>query len=97
MRAMQVIEHNTPLVLQALEMPQPAQGEVLVRVVTCGLNFGDTLLVKGSYQEKPTLPFTPGMELAGVIEAVGAGVGIYGLGNVLPPIAVLAALLNTQR
>lgn len=74
MKAMQVIEYNTPLALQTLEVPTPAQGEVVVRVATCGLNFGDTLLVKGSYQEKPTLPFTPGMELAGVIEVVGAGV-----------------------
>jgi NADPH2:quinone reductase len=74
MKTMQVIEYNTPLVLQVLEKPKPAQGEVVVRVATCGLNFGDTLLVKGSYQEKPTLPFTPGMELAGVIEAVGVGV-----------------------
>jgi NADPH2:quinone reductase len=74
MQAMQVTQYNTPLVLRELAMPQPAEGEVVVKVATCGLNFGDTLLVKGSYQEKPQLPFTPGMELAGVVTAVGGGV-----------------------
>ncbi len=74
MKAMQVTQYNTPLVLQKLDMPQAARGEVVVQVATCGLNFGDTLLVKGSYQEKPQLPFTPGMELAGTITAVGDGV-----------------------
>jgi NADPH2:quinone reductase len=74
MQAMQVTQYNTPLVLRELAMPQPAEGEVVVKVATCGLNFGDTLLVKGSYQEKPQLPFTPGMELAGVVSAVGGGV-----------------------
>ncbi|KEJ88733.1 NADPH:quinone oxidoreductase family protein [Sulfitobacter donghicola] len=74
MRAMQVTEHNSPLALQTLDTPMPAAGEVQVQVATCGLNFGDTLLVKGSYQEKPALPFTPGMELAGTITAVGEGV-----------------------
>ena len=74
MQAMQVTEYNTPLVMCQMDVPQPAAGEVVVRVVTCGLNFGDTLLVKGSYQEKPQLPFTPGMELAGEVTAIGTGV-----------------------
>jgi len=74
MQAMQLIQHNTPLALQSLDIPVPAAGEVLVRVVTCGLNFGDTLLVKGSYQEKPDLPATLGMELAGEVVALGQGV-----------------------
>lgn len=74
MRAMQITEYNTRLAMTELAMPSPASGEVVVKVATCGLNFGDTLLIKGSYQEKPPLPFTPGMELAGVITQVGEGV-----------------------
>lgn len=74
MRAMQVTDYNTPLEMTELDMPTPGAGEVVIQVATCGLNFGDTLLIKGSYQEKPPLPFTPGMELAGVITEVGEGV-----------------------
>jgi NADPH2:quinone reductase len=73
MRAMQVTALNEPLKMRKIAKPVPGAGEVLVRVETCGMNFGDTLLIKGRYQEKPTLPFTIGMELAGVVEALGAG------------------------
>jgi NADPH2:quinone reductase len=55
-------------------MPKPSGDEVLVRTQTCGLNFGDLLVVKGTYQEKPTLPATIGMELCGVVEDVGPNV-----------------------
>jgi NADPH2:quinone reductase len=48
----------------------PADG-LLVRVHAAGVNFPDVLLVRGQYQEKPALPFAPGLELAGVVEAVG--------------------------
>lgn len=74
MRAMQVTAYDTPMILKDLEIPVPSAGEVLVRIDTCGLNFGDTLMIKGSYQEKPQLPFTIGMELAGTIAGLGAGV-----------------------
>ena len=74
MRAMQVTAYDEPLTLKELEMPMPGQGEVLIQVDTCGLNFGDLLIIKGTYQEKPPLPFTLGMEMAGTITALGAGV-----------------------
>ena len=74
MRAMQVTALNQPLVLQEVETPTPGDGEVLVQIDTCGLNFGDLLIIKGTYQEKPALPFTLGMELAGTVVGVGAGV-----------------------
>jgi len=54
--------------------PQPGPGEVLVRICACGLNFADLLMQKGTYQDMPALPFTLGMEVAGVVEALGAGV-----------------------
>lgn len=74
MRAMQVTAYDSPLSLRKLDIPQPKEGQVVIRVATCGLNFGDTLAIKGTYQEKPSLPFTPGMEMAGTVHAVGAGV-----------------------
>jgi len=46
---------------------------VLIRVAACGVNFADTLMVKGQYQEKPALPFAPGMEVAGTVAALGPG------------------------
>ncbi|MEM6304132.1 MAG: NADPH:quinone oxidoreductase family protein [Pseudomonadota bacterium] len=74
MRAMQLTTLNEPLSLQEVETPVPAAGEVLVEVETCGLNFADLLIIKGTYQEKPTLPYTLGMELAGTVREVGESV-----------------------
>ena len=74
MRAMQVTAYDEPLSMQELDMPAPAAGQVLVEIDTCGLNFGDLLIIKGTYQEKPPLPFTLGMELAGTVVEAGAGV-----------------------
>ena len=71
MRAMQVTELGQPLSLQDIPKPEPAAGQVLVKVHTCGLNFGDLLIIKGTYQERPAVPFTLGMELCGTVEAVG--------------------------
>jgi NADPH2:quinone reductase len=55
-------------------MPVPGPGEVVVAVASCGLNFADLLMTEGSYQEKPPLPVTLGMEIAGRVHAVGPGV-----------------------
>jgi NADPH2:quinone reductase len=52
----------------------PGKGEVKIAVHAAGLNFADTLMIEGKYQEKPPLPFSPGMECAGVIAEVGEGV-----------------------
>jgi NADPH:quinone reductase len=57
-----------------LPTPQPAAGQVLVRVEAASLNFPDLLIVQNKYQMKPPLPFVPGSELAGVIESLGEGV-----------------------
>jgi NADPH2:quinone reductase len=51
--------------------PRPGSGEVLVRVMACGINFFDGLMVEGKYQTRPERPFTPGSEVAGVVEAIG--------------------------
>ena len=81
MRAMQVTELGQPLQLREVDTPAPGAGDVLVRIQTCGLNFGDTLIVKGTYQEKPQLPATIGMEMCGTIEAVGDGVTHLAVGQ----------------
>ena len=58
----------------ALPTPEPQAGEVRIRIEAASLNFPDLLIVQNKYQMKPSLPFVPGSEYAGVIEAVGKGV-----------------------
>ena len=62
--------------LQWKEMPtpQPGKGEVLIEIKAASLNFPDLLIVQNKYQMKPALPFVPGSEYAGVVQAVGYGV-----------------------
>lgn len=54
--------------------PQAAAGEAVVRIKAAALNFFDTLIIAGKYQQKPPFPFSPVAEFAGVVESVGAGV-----------------------
>jgi NADPH2:quinone reductase len=57
-----------------LPEPEPGPSEVLIAVKAAGVNFADTLLVAGTYQEKPALPFSPGLEVAGEVVRCGPGV-----------------------
>jgi NADPH2:quinone reductase len=75
------------LELAEVPTPQPGPGEVRVRVRAAGLNFADSLVIQGKYQDKPPLPFVPGMEIAGRIEACGPGVAGFAPGD-----RVMAAL-----
>jgi NADPH2:quinone reductase len=52
----------------------PEQDQVLIEVAACGLNFADSLIIAGKYQERPLPPFVPGFEVAGRVKAVGAQV-----------------------
>jgi NADPH2:quinone reductase len=61
--------------------PVPGPGEVTIRVHAASLNFYDTLMLRGKYQFKPELPFSPGGEVAGVIEAAGEGVTGFSAGQ----------------
>ncbi len=76
MRAVVCRELSGPQSLSVEELPdpQPGPGEVAIAVAAAGVNFADTLMVAGKYQEKPELPFTPGLELAGTVTALGEGV-----------------------
>lgn len=60
--------------VEELPDPVPGPGEVRVRVKAAALNFLDTLITRGKYQFKPELPFSPGAEMAGVVEMLGPGV-----------------------
>lgn len=64
-----------------IEQPQPADGEVLVKVNVAGLNFPDILIISGKYQFKPPLPFSPGFEIAGTVEKIGSGVSRFSQGQ----------------
>jgi NADPH2:quinone reductase len=68
MRAIQMSEYGGPEVLRLVELPipEPAQGEVLVKVARAGLNFADTHQRTNTYLAKSTLPIVPGSEVAGV-------------------------------
>ena len=57
-----------------LPTPAPKAGEVLIEIKAASLNFPDLLIVQNKYQMKPALPFVPGSEYAGVVQAVGEGV-----------------------
>lgn len=81
MRAMQVTQHQNPLELCDIPRPNPCPKQVLVRIAACALNFGDLLLLKGTYQEKPPLPFTLGMEISGTVEEVGSEVSSLQVGQ----------------
>ena len=74
MKAMQLTDYDQPLVLRDVPTPTPEAGQVTVKIHTCGLNFGDLLIIKGTYQERPQLPFTLGMEICGTVTELGAGV-----------------------
>jgi NADPH2:quinone reductase len=76
MKAILVHEFGGPEVLKYEETPtpKPAAGQVLVRIHAAGVNPYDTYMRAGTYAIKPPLPYTPGSDGAGVIEAVGSGV-----------------------
>ncbi|HEY2663839.1 MAG TPA: zinc-binding dehydrogenase, partial [Candidatus Binataceae bacterium] len=76
MKAIQFDRLGGPEVLRATEIPRPELrgGTIVVRNRIIALNFGDTFFIRGTYLVKPVLPDTPGMEAAGVIEAVAPDV-----------------------
>ena len=76
MRAVQCRETTGIDGLRLVEVPRPEPGacHVQIRVEAAGINHADLLTITGRYQEKPHLPFVPGFEIAGRIEALGAGV-----------------------
>jgi NADPH:quinone reductase len=76
MKSIRVHQFGGPevLKLEEIPVPRPADGQVLVRVRAVGVNPYDTLMRAGTYAIKPQLPYTPGSDAAGTVEAVGPGV-----------------------
>jgi NADPH:quinone reductase-like Zn-dependent oxidoreductase len=76
MRAVVITEHGGPEVLKVQERPDPSvgPGEVRIAVKSAGINFADTLARTGLYPDAPKVPCVVGYEVAGEVDAVGAGV-----------------------
>jgi NADPH2:quinone reductase len=83
MKALLCTRLGTPDDLELAELPDPVPGpeEAVIRVHAAALNFFDTLIIAGKYQIKPSLPFSPGAELAGTIEQLGPGVDTFAVGD----------------
>ncbi len=81
MHAFQLTRYGGEPSLQQLTDPVPGPGEVLLEIHACGLNFADLLMVKGTYQDTPKVPFTLGMEVCGTVIAQGPGVTTPTIGS----------------
>ncbi len=78
MKAWQVSRHGEPrdvLELAEVPRPRPGPGQLLVKVLAAAANFPDVLMLGGTYQVRPPLPFTPGVELCGEVVEAGEGAG----------------------
>jgi NADPH2:quinone reductase len=77
MKAWQVEGWGEPetMALNTITIPEPGPGQIRIRNRAAGLNFFDVLQVQGKYQIKPPFPFTPGAEVAGVVDSVGPDPG----------------------
>jgi NADPH2:quinone reductase len=79
MRAWQVIKHGEPN--EAMELcekavPEPGPGEVRILVKAVALGLPDVFMCRGTYAFSPTIPFTPGQEVVGIVTAAGEGVDL---------------------
>jgi NADPH:quinone reductase-like Zn-dependent oxidoreductase len=94
MRALLSHAPGGPETLRVEELADPVAGagELLVRVRAAAINFPDTLIIEDKYQLKPPRPFAPGGELAGEVEAVGAGVEGWSVGDRLIAVPGFGAL-----
>jgi NADPH:quinone reductase-like Zn-dependent oxidoreductase len=83
MRALLSHEHGGPETLRLEELPDPApgQGELLVRVRACAINYPDVLIIEDKYQLKPPRPFAPGSEIAGEVVELGEGITDWSPGD----------------
>src|SRR5579872_53503 len=83
MKAMLCTHYGPPEEMELKELPSPVPGknQVLIAVKACGVNFPDVLMLADKYQFKPPLPFPPGGEVAGVVKALGEGVGNLKVGD----------------
>lgn len=71
MRAFHIFQAGDEPQLTELPLPEPGPGQLRLQIKACGLNFADLLMIKGKYQDTPTAPFTLGMEVGGIVDALG--------------------------
>lgn len=76
MKAFHIAQTGAAAAIADIDIPQPAAGQVRIKIAACALNFADLLMEKGTYQDTPPAPFTLGMEVAGTIDAAGDGVDL---------------------
>ncbi len=69
------------LVIEDVAPLNAGAGEVVIDVKACGVNFPDTLIIQGKYQFRPTMPFSPGGEVAGIVKSIGEGVTNVAVGD----------------
>jgi propanol-preferring alcohol dehydrogenase len=81
MKAAIVRKLGTPLKIETLPIPQPAPGEILIKVTACGVCHSDVHAVDGDWNPGPVLPLIPGHEVAGHVAAIGADVKGFRLGD----------------
>jgi NADPH:quinone reductase-like Zn-dependent oxidoreductase len=83
MRAVLVEEFGSPdrMVVRDLPSAEPAPDEIAIEMQGCGVNFPDLMVVAGTYQNLPTPPFSPGKEVAGIVQAVGRSVDGFSPGD----------------
>ncbi|MFN0115830.1 MAG: NADPH:quinone oxidoreductase family protein [Paracoccaceae bacterium] len=91
-RAVIVLEKGSAPVLAEIPVPDPAPGEVRLRIRACGLNFADLLTMRGAYQERPPFPLVPGMEVSGEVDAWGSGVDGWVPGDRVAAVATSGGL-----
>ena len=81
MLTLQVHDHSQEPIFIDVPIPEVGANQILIRTAACALNFADLLMIRGTYQETPTLPFTLGMEVAGDVAAVGSKVTNFKVGD----------------
>jgi NADPH:quinone reductase len=83
MRAILCREYGPPesLTVEEVDDPQAGDGQVVVDIKACAVNFPDVLIIQNLYQFKPPLPFSPGAEVAGVVSSIGPGVDGVSIGD----------------
>src|SRR5215468_12092278 len=84
MRAMLCRDWGEPESLSLGELPDPpppGPDEACIAIAAAGVNFADLLMIAGRYQERPARPFAPGLEAAGTVESIGAGVTGFAPGD----------------
>lgn len=81
MKTFQIEANNGDPAIAEAPVPEAGPSDLLIRVKACGLNFADLLMLKGTYQDQPSPPFTLGMELAGEVIALGTEVTGFAVGD----------------